>query len=198
MGGLPFKIWLLSRRIKTFWVLSQGRVQIFLVVPKVLILVPREGKNLFCPEDLEFLSRTSKNLEFLSRTKNEVWVRDKNSRFFEVSDKNSRSEGQNKFLPSRGTKIKTWGTTRNICTLPRDNTQKVLILSDNNQILKESPPKNWKTSFCWGRKQPVKNNRTSFFLIYFVFFSEANSYTKAPIHRSKKSFKKLQIKRQIW
>ena len=38
------------------------------MVTKVLILVPREGKNLFCPEDLEFLSRTAKNLEFLSRT----------------------------------------------------------------------------------------------------------------------------------
>ena len=53
---------------KTFLVLSQGRVHLFLVVPKVLILVPREGKNLFCPEDLEFLSWTAKNVEFLSRT----------------------------------------------------------------------------------------------------------------------------------
>ena len=38
------------------------------MVTQVLILVPREGKNLFCPSDLEFLSLTAKNDEFLSLT----------------------------------------------------------------------------------------------------------------------------------
>ena len=155
---------------KTFLVLSQGRVHIFLVVPQVLILVPREGKHLFCPSDLEFLSLTSKNLEFLSLTQTSFFVRDKNSRFFDVRDKNSRSSGQNKFLLSLRTKIKTFGTTRNICTLPLDH-QKILILSDN-KILKESrPKKNAKTSFCFGRKKSLsKNDRPVFFLIILFFF----------------------------
>ena len=58
----------LSFRIKILLLLSLRRVQKFLVVTQVLILVPREGKNLFCPSDLEFLSLTAKNVEFLSLT----------------------------------------------------------------------------------------------------------------------------------
>ena len=58
----------LSFRIKILLLLSLRRVQKFLVVTQVLILVPREGKNLFCPSDLEFLSLTAKNDDFLSLT----------------------------------------------------------------------------------------------------------------------------------
>ena len=59
-GLIYFKILVLSSRNKKNLMLSQGRVQRSRVVPKVLILVPREGKNLCCPEGrpFEFLSRT--------------------------------------------------------------------------------------------------------------------------------------------
>ena len=86
---------------------------------------------------------TRRRTKFESSDKNSRFfnVSDKNSRFFAVSDKNSRSEGQNKFLPSRGTKIKTWVTTRNFCTLLRDKSNKILILNDKNWFQKISRPK---------------------------------------------------------
>ena len=86
---------------------------------------------------------TRRRTKFESSDKNSRFfnVSDKNSTFFAVSDKNSRSEGQNKFLPSRGTKIKTWVTTRNFCTLLRDKSNKILILNDKNWFQKISRPK---------------------------------------------------------
>ena len=104
-------------------------------------------------------------------TQTSFFVRDKNSRFFEVRDKNSRSSGQNKFLPSLGTKIKTFVTTRNFCTLPWDKLYKILILYDKNQFQKVSRPKNGpKTlSFYLLRKKSLSKKRKCFFLVSEVF-----------------------------
>ena len=52
-GLIYFKILVLSSRNKKNLMLSQGRVQRSRVVPKVLILVPREGKNLCCADGFD-------------------------------------------------------------------------------------------------------------------------------------------------
>jgi len=88
-----------------------------------------------------------------------------------VSDKNSRSEGQNKFLPSRGTKIKTWVTTRNFCTLLRDKSNKILILNDKIWFQKISRPKKRPKNpviLPPQQKKPVKN--TENVLFWFLKF----------------------------
>ena len=120
---------------------------------------------------------TRRRTKFESSDKNSRFfnVSDKNSTFFAVSDKNSRSEGQNKFLPSRGTKIKTWGTTRNICTLPRDNTQKVLILCDNNLILKENQPQKLQKRHFAEAENSLSKTIAQFF--WFILFLRRRTLT---------------------
>ena len=116
---------------------------------------------------------TRRRTKFESSDKNSRFfnVSDKNSTFFAVSDKNSRSEGQNKFLPSRGTKIKTWVTTRNFCTLLRDKSNKILILNDKNWFQKISRPKKRPKNpviLPPQQKKPVKN--TENVLFWFLKF----------------------------
>ena len=53
-GLIYFKILVLSLGLKKIEWLSLGRVQRSRVVPQVLILVPREGKNLCCPSGRPF------------------------------------------------------------------------------------------------------------------------------------------------
>ena len=74
-GLIYFKILVLSSRNKKNLMLSQGRVQRSRVVPKVLILVPREGRICvvpragllsFCHERKKFLSFCHERKKFLS------------------------------------------------------------------------------------------------------------------------------------
>ena len=119
---------------------------------------------------------TRRRTKFESSDKNSRFfnVSDKNSRFFAVSDKNSRSEGQNKLLPSRGTKIKTWVTTRNICTLLRDKSNKILILNDKNWFQKISRPKKRPKNpviLPPQQKKACQKHRKCFVLVSQVFMS---------------------------
>ena len=93
----------LSFRIKILLLLSLRRVQKFLVVTQVLILVPREGKNLFCPSDLEFLSLTAKNVEFLSLTLKNLEFLSLDSNYPPSGPKSKPSWPQEIFVPSLGT-----------------------------------------------------------------------------------------------
>ena len=119
---------------------------------------------------------TRRRTKFESSDKNSRFfnVSDKNSTFFAVSDKNSRSEGQNKFLPSRGTKIKTWVTTRNFCTLLRDKSNKILILNDKNWFQKISRPKKRPKNpviLPPQQKKACQKHRKCFVLVSQVFMS---------------------------
>ena len=123
---------------------------------------------------------TRRRTKFESSDKNSRFfnVSDKNSSFFAVSDKNSRSEGQNKFLPSRGTKIKTWVTTRNFCTLLRDKSNKILILNDKNWFQKISRPKKGQKTLSFyllSKKKPVKNTENVLFR-FLKFLCCASSF----------------------
>jgi len=125
-----------------FWALIPFEIDFCHKESKFCRVCPKGGyKNFLWSRRFWFWSRGRVRICFVPKTSRFFNVSDKNSTFFAVSDKNSRSEGQNKFLPSRGTKIKTWVTTRNFCTLLRDKSNKILILNDKIWFQKISRPK---------------------------------------------------------
>ena len=182
----------LSFRIKILLLLSLRRVQKFLVVTQVLILVPREGKNLFCPSDLEFLSLTAKNLEFLSltlknleflsldsnfvlrlvtKTQGFLTFVTKTQHFLPFVTKTQGLRDKTNSYPPSGPKSKpSWPQEIFVPSLGTDST-KILILCDKNRFQKVSRPKNGpKTlSFYLLRKKSLSKKRKCFFLVSEVF-----------------------------
>jgi len=145
---------ILSFRIKILLLLSLRRVQKFLVVTQVLILVPREGKNLFCPSDLEFLSLTAKNVEFLSLTLKNLEVFGTKQILTLPRDQNQNLRDHKKFLyPPLGQ------TLQNFDSLWQKSISKGIKAQKRPKNPVILPPQ---------KKKPVKKPK-KFFLVSEVF-----------------------------